>query len=342
MARAAPAKLDYQRKRMPVPGAPPARPDPEQVWINILAMAVVLVAEIAALVVAIRAQTGYVRLCAVSGFVLSHAAFVWLSCLLARARGYHPAIGLVGFTLVGGLALPVLPAQEESALDVRGERAPYWVGLRHLLSLFVLWGFVLAAFWNSFESQWVLDNLYIIKLDPRTQSKQWESGPNPLVAPGVIEYFRQDYWWPKGISGLYRPLTSITYWLNWTVFKGGTDPWGMHVVNMVLHWINAALVYALAFVLARRWAVALLAALVFAVTVGIGRYVSLASVLAAIALPVASYLMGLRGGITLLAVVVAAAVVARHRGNLARLAAGQERRLGGRRGAGRSSAEAPR
>lgn len=85
------------------------------------------------------------------------------------------------------------------------------------------------------------------------------------------------------------------------------------------------------------------AALVFALTVGIGRYVSLASVLAAITLPVASYLMHLRGGITLLALVVAAAVVARHRDNLARLAAGQERRLGaGGRRTGSSGAEAPR
>ena len=265
MARAAPAKLDYPRKRMPVPGAPPARPDPAQVWVNILAMAVVLVAEIAAVVVAIRAQTGYGRLCGVSGLVLAHVVFVWLCCLLARARGYRPAIGLVGATLIGGLALPFLPAEEEGAIDVRGERAPYWVGLRHLASLIVLWGFVLAAFWNSFESGWVLDNLYIIKLDPRTQSQTWESGPNPLTAPGVIEYFRQDYWWPKGISGLYRPLTSITYWLNWTVFKGGTSTWGMHVVNMALHWIDAALVYALAFLLTRRWPVAIVAALVFAV-----------------------------------------------------------------------------
>lgn len=84
------------------------------------------------------------------------------------------------------------------------------------------------------------------------------------------------------------------------------------------------------------------AALVFALTVGIGRYVSLASVLAAVTLPVASYLMGLRGGITLLALMVATLVVARHRGNLARLAAGQERRLGGARRPERSGSEAPR
>ncbi|HUD72813.1 MAG TPA: glycerol-3-phosphate 1-O-acyltransferase PlsY [Dongiaceae bacterium] len=84
------------------------------------------------------------------------------------------------------------------------------------------------------------------------------------------------------------------------------------------------------------------AALVFAVTVALSRYVSLASVGAAIAMPVAAFLLGLRGGITLLALVVAVAVIARHRGNLARLRAGKERRLGERRRSDRRKAEASR
>ncbi len=86
----------------------------------------------------------------------------------------------------------------------------------------------------------------------------------------------------------------------------------------------------------------LAAVLVFAVTVALSRYVSLASVGAAIAMPVASLLLGLRGGITLLALVVAIAVVARHRGNLARLLAGKERRLGRSRPSGGHKAEVSR
>jgi glycerol-3-phosphate acyltransferase PlsY len=84
------------------------------------------------------------------------------------------------------------------------------------------------------------------------------------------------------------------------------------------------------------------AAVVFAVSAGLTRYVSLASVLAAIALPAAAFLLGLRGGIVLLALVVAIAVVARHRGNLARLAAGTERRIGGSRRSGRRDARVSR
>ena len=39
----------------------------------------------------------------------------------------------------------------------------------------------------------------------------------------------------------------------------------MHVVNIALHWVNAALLYALAFLLTRRWPLAIIAALIFAV-----------------------------------------------------------------------------
>lgn len=84
------------------------------------------------------------------------------------------------------------------------------------------------------------------------------------------------------------------------------------------------------------------AAMVFLLAVALTRYVSLASVLAAATLPVAAYFLGLRGGTVLLAMVVAGLVIARHRGNLARLAAGNERRLGGGGGTRRSGAETSR
>jgi tetratricopeptide (TPR) repeat protein len=129
----------------------------------------------------------------------------------------------------------------------------------------------LLAYANSFKSGWVLDNLYIIKYDPRTKATSWEdqvtaAGTNQA---GVKQIFLQDYWWPKGISGLYRPITSFTYWLNWTVIgKYGNNPpenpVGFHWVNLALHWGNALLVYFLTLRLTQRFWVAALTAGIFA------------------------------------------------------------------------------
>jgi glycerol-3-phosphate acyltransferase PlsY len=75
---------------------------------------------------------------------------------------------------------------------------------------------------------------------------------------------------------------------------------------------------------------ALLAAVVvFAATAAIGRMVSLASVLACVTLPLAALAQGAGTGPIVLACLVGALVIARHRDNLARIARGTESRLGG-------------
>ncbi len=72
---------------------------------------------------------------------------------------------------------------------------------------------------------------------------------------------------------------------------------------------------------------------IFAVVVAVGRMVSLASVSAALALPVAVHFLGAARPVTLAAAAVAALVLVRHRDNLVRLVRGTERRLGARGGA---------
>ncbi|MBI1950449.1 MAG: glycerol-3-phosphate 1-O-acyltransferase PlsY [Acidobacteria bacterium] len=77
----------------------------------------------------------------------------------------------------------------------------------------------------------------------------------------------------------------------------------------------------------------LCALLIFGVVVAVGRMVSLASVIAALALPLASHLLGAARPVTLAAVAVAALVLLRHRDNLVRMVRGTEHRLGARGGA---------
>lgn len=69
---------------------------------------------------------------------------------------------------------------------------------------------------------------------------------------------------------------------------------------------------------------------VFFVVVALTRFVSLGSILASLAFPVLVLATGGPSGVFAVSLALAALVVFQHRGNIARLAAGAERRLGGR------------
>src|SRR4051812_17209575 len=96
---------------------------------------------------------------------------------------------------------------------------------RHGLVVLTIAFVALAAYSNSFgpgsnrkpEVNWTLDNKYIIQLDPRTKATTW----NDIGAQsGQVNIWTKDYWWPKGISGLYRPIVTWSYWFNWHVIGG--------------------------------------------------------------------------------------------------------------------------
>ena len=77
------------------------------------------------------------------------------------------------------------------------------------------------------------------------------------------------------------------------------------------------------------WAIAPAAALWIVVT-AISRYVSLASIVACVSLPVSAALLGYPRHAVIAAAVTAAIIIWRHHENIARLASGSERRLGER------------
>jgi glycerol-3-phosphate acyltransferase PlsY len=79
------------------------------------------------------------------------------------------------------------------------------------------------------------------------------------------------------------------------------------------------------------WAVAPAAVLWLAVT-AVSRYVSLASIVACLSLPVGAALLGYARHAVIAATVAAVIILWRHRENLVRLASGTERRLGERAG----------
>jgi len=109
---------------------------------------------------------------------------------------------------------------------------------------------------NSFRVGLTMDSHRIILEDPRLRQVKLEN---------LKLIFTQDYWWPKGEAGLYRPITTLSYLFNYSVLGNGRDPMGYHVINLLLHWANASLLYVLGMLLLNRRAAAFFMAALFAV-----------------------------------------------------------------------------
>ena len=122
---------------------------------------------------------------------------------------------------------------------------------RHGLILAALWALVLLANLNSFRDGFPFDNRAAIVMDERVHA---------ATAQNLHLIFNQDYW-PKQPAGLYRPLTTLSYLFNYVTLGNGTSPAGYHWVNLLLHCVNVALVYALGLLLFQRrlWAAAMAA-----------------------------------------------------------------------------------
>src|SRR4029077_10993864 len=69
---------------------------------------------------------------------------------------------------------------------------------------------------------------------------------------------------------------------------------------------------------------------IFLITVALTKYISLASLLATIALPPLAYVLGSEAAAVIAACLAATIIVFRHRSNVSRLRTGTERRLGAR------------
>ena len=127
---------------------------------------------------------------------------------------------------------------------------------RHAATATLLLAVVALVYRSSLTADFLIDNRVIILEDPRIRA--------PTSANlGLI--FSQDYWWPRYVTGNYRPLTTLSYLFNYAVLGNATHPTGYHVVNLVLHWANAVLAYLLALALAGAFWPAFWAGVLFAV-----------------------------------------------------------------------------
>ncbi len=135
-----------------------------------------------------------------------------------------------------------LPAISQRILQVA--RAHGW-------RVAALWAAALLAYSNSFRTGLPYDNVTLVLDDSRIQS---------FTARNLGLIFHQEYWYQHSTTGLYRPLTTVSYLVNYTLFGFGTHAAGYHWINLGLHAVNMALVYALGMAIfgeaALAWAVA--------------------------------------------------------------------------------------
>jgi tetratricopeptide (TPR) repeat protein len=95
----------------------------------------------------------------------------------------------------------------------------------------------ILAYSNSFRAGFTLDSDAIILRNPTVQAATSEN---------VDLILGHTYWWPKMEVGLYRPVTTLSYLLNYAVLGNQGNPFGYHLINLLLHCANVLLVYLLA------------------------------------------------------------------------------------------------
>jgi hypothetical protein len=115
-------------------------------------------------------------------------------------------------------------------IDVPTSRARQWAALCGLVVI------TLAAYANSFQAGFPLDNGFLVLGDTRIRQ---------LTAANLSRIFSHTYWWPYTESGLYRPVTTLSYLFNYAILGNTNHPAGYHAINLLLHIGNVLLVFLL-------------------------------------------------------------------------------------------------
>lgn len=105
--------------------------------------------------------------------------------------------------------------------------------MKHVLLAAGAIGITFLAYANSFHAPFLLDNNPIILRDPRVHE---------ATAFDVQRILTQQYW-ETAPTGLYRPLTTLSFLFNYAILGNGADPLGYHWFNFILHATNIVLVY---------------------------------------------------------------------------------------------------
>jgi tetratricopeptide (TPR) repeat protein len=123
--------------------------------------------------------------------------------------------------------------------------------LRALLLPASIFVFAAVLYVNTVQNDFIQDDATLIPGNPLVHSLH-----------NIPKLFITDYWQPMVKAGLYRPLVTTSYALNF--WFAGADPASYHAVNVLLHALVAVLVLFLFRLLTRDVLVSMAGALLFA------------------------------------------------------------------------------
>ncbi|MGA3095194.1 MAG: hypothetical protein ABSF25_01970 [Bryobacteraceae bacterium] len=140
------------------------------------------------------------------------------------------------------------PARPDATSGLRAVRTKRWLAAG-------LCAIALIAYADSLGLGLALDARVIVLGDSRIRDASAQN-------LGLI--LTKDYWWPKAVDRLYRPLTTLSFLFNYAILGNGENPAGYHFFNLLLHICNALLLYGLALRLFARAGPAFFAAALWA------------------------------------------------------------------------------
>jgi tetratricopeptide (TPR) repeat protein len=118
---------------------------------------------------------------------------------------------------------------------------------RHGGRIVALLALVFAAYSNSFTAGLLFDSAPVIEQDSRIRE---------ATSQNIQSIVTGQYWYVNATAGLYRPVTTFSYLVNYAVLGHGARPAGYHWINFALHSMNVALVYALGILIFEQSALA--------------------------------------------------------------------------------------
>ncbi len=122
----------------------------------------------------------------------------------------------------------------------------------HLLPIALLVFFCLIVYYNSLSNGFVYDDIGLIV------ENKYINQPGRFLA----SLFNHSYFQVAGLEASYRPIATLSYFLIHTV--AGSDPFYYHLASLILHTLNAVLVYWLANLVLKHRLRGLMAGLLFA------------------------------------------------------------------------------
>ena len=85
------------------------------------------------------------------------------------------------------------------------------------------------------------------------------------TSSNLSQILNRSYWWPYTDSNLYRPVTTLSYLLNYSTLGNEANAFGYHALNLTIHIVNVLLLYLVSLRLSGRFRAAVAVAALWGV-----------------------------------------------------------------------------